>query len=174
LQWSPAESAKTAKLAELKAAGETREIYFEGGIDVIMTGVPRAGRDPELTSAPASTSPTKTAERQPAGSALRLPESNELYAKHAPQPRPPPDTSERRYVRTEINPTSERDCGAIMEGTFTPDGGTVRVYDLKGSLLGTQPVRPGDDVMTVAKRLLRKGAAPNFYAPIRYPPPSVH
>jgi len=63
---------------------------------------------------------------------------------------------------------------AISHATFTADGGTVRVYDLKGSLLGTQLVRPGDDVMTVAKRLLRKGAAPSFYAPIRYPPPSVH
>jgi hypothetical protein len=155
------------------AFSQTVEIIFDE--TYIETGVPRHPTHYERALAPAqSTSPTKTAERQPAGSALRLPESNELYAKHAPQPRPPPDTSERRYVRTEINPTSERDCGAIMEGTFTADGGTVRVYDLKGSLLGIQPVRPGDDVMTVAKRLLRKGAAPSFYAPIRYPPPSVH
>lgn len=167
------EDVRAARLAQLRQSGERREIIFDE--TYIETGVPRHPTHYERALAPAqSTSPTKTAERQPAGSALRLPESNELYAKHAPQPRPPPDTSERRYVRTEINPTSERDCGAIMEGTFTADGGTVRVYDLKGSLLGTQPVRPGDYVMTVAKRLLRKGAAPSFYAPIRYPPPSVH
>src|SRR5262249_45198252 len=41
------ESARAAKLAELKAAGEKREIYFEedDAISVIVTGVPRAGRD---------------------------------------------------------------------------------------------------------------------------------
>jgi len=149
------EDVRAARLAQLRQSGERREIIFDE--TYIKTGVPRHPTHYERALAPAqSTSPTKTAERQPAGSALRLPESNELYAKHAPQPRPPPDTSERRYVRTEINPTSERDCGAIMEGTFTADGGTVRVYDLKGSLLGTQPVRPGDYVMTHAKHFLNR------------------
>ena len=40
------ERAKEDKLAELRAAGEKREVYF--GADkpaVIVTGVPRAGRD---------------------------------------------------------------------------------------------------------------------------------
>jgi hypothetical protein len=40
---------RARKVAELRAAGETREIYFEepaeDDIGVIVTGVPRAGRD---------------------------------------------------------------------------------------------------------------------------------
>jgi hypothetical protein len=97
------EDVRAARLAQSRQSGERREIIFDE--TYIETGVPRHPTHYERALAPAqSTSPTKTAERQPAGSALRLPESNELYAKHAPQPRPPPDTSERRYVRTEINP----------------------------------------------------------------------
>jgi hypothetical protein len=38
------------KLAALRAAGETREIYFEEP-SVIVTGVPRAGRDDEYSAA---------------------------------------------------------------------------------------------------------------------------
>ena len=40
------ERAKEDKLAELRAAGEKREVYFEADKPtVIVTGVPRAGRD---------------------------------------------------------------------------------------------------------------------------------
>src|SRR5262249_51511085 len=73
-----------------------------------------------------------------------------------------------------LAPTFEKDCGVIIEGTFTVDSGSVRVYDLQGRLLGSELMRSGDDVMTVAKRLLRKGATPSFFAPLRYPPSSAH
>jgi hypothetical protein len=40
------ERAKEDKLAELRAAGEKREVYFEADKPtVIVTGVPRTGRD---------------------------------------------------------------------------------------------------------------------------------
>jgi len=39
------ERAKADKIAELRAAGEKREIYFDAEPTVIITGVPRAGRD---------------------------------------------------------------------------------------------------------------------------------
>jgi hypothetical protein len=43
----------------------------------------------------------------------------------------------------------------------------------EGVLLGTQPIRPGDDVEAIARRILReKRAASAFYDPIRYR--SVH
>jgi hypothetical protein len=41
------ENGKARKLAELREAGETREVYFEPvmGLEAIITGVPRTGRD---------------------------------------------------------------------------------------------------------------------------------
>ena len=41
------ENGKARKLAEVREAGETREVYFEPvmGVEAIITGVPRAGRD---------------------------------------------------------------------------------------------------------------------------------
>jgi len=90
------------------------------------------------------------------------------------QPSPEPVESQRHYLRVTIAPRSEADCGIIIEGTFDISGGSVHVYDMRGALLGTEPVRPGDDVEAVARRLLHKGAAPSFYAPLRYPPESMH
>src|SRR5262249_7067548 len=51
---------------------------------------------------------------------------------------------------------------------------TVQVFDMRGALLGSEPVRPGDDILSVARRSLRKGATPSFYRPISYPPSGVH
>ena len=90
------------------------------------------------------------------------------------QPSPEPVESQRHYLRVTIAPRSEADCGIIIEGTFDISGGSVHVYDMRGALLGTEPVPPGDDVEAVARRLLHKGAAPSFYAPLRYPPESMH
>jgi hypothetical protein len=58
------------KLSDKRRCDVHVDEYFtkEGAIehvDLIVTGVPRAGRDPELTSAPASTPLTRIAERQP-------------------------------------------------------------------------------------------------------------
>ena len=147
-------------------------------LDLIVTGVPRAGRDPELTSAPISTPVTRIAERQPEGVALRVSTTlgeRDLYMKeHHPRPTPPPDTSERRYVRATISPQSEGHPGILIEGTYMLSNGTVQVFDMRGAPLGTELVQPGDDIEVVARRLLRKGGAPSFYAPLPYPPESMH
>jgi len=170
-----AESARAANLAELRAAGEKREIYFEedDAISVIVTGVPRAGRDdtyvlPSVDTSMAARHADYTEARDRAAALAYKPPP-------LPKPTPQPDMSEPRYVRTEISPTSEKDCGIIIEGRYTIDSNNLlRVHDMQGNLIGTEQVRPGDDVVTVAKRLLRKGAAPSFFAPLRYPPSSVH
>src|SRR5215510_7119459 len=52
----------------------------------------------------------------------------------------------------------------------TLSNSTVQVFDMRGALLGSEPVRPGDDILSVARRSLRKGATPSFYRPISYPP----
>jgi len=163
----------------LRAAGEKREIYFEEGdaISVIITGVPRAGRDDNYVLPKVDTRmlPAMSARHADYTEARDRAAALAYKPPPLPKPTPQPDTSRRRYVRTEISPTSEKDCGIIIEGRYTIDSNNLlRVHDMQGNLIGTEQVRPGDDVVTVAKRLLRKGAAPSFFAPLRYPPSSVH
>src|SRR5215471_18315171 len=85
-----------------------REVYHgrrtkEGAIehlDMIVTGVPRAGRDPEPISAPASAPRTK--ERQPEGGKYRVHTAlgeRDIPVTHRSAPKPQPDTSERHHVR---------------------------------------------------------------------------
>ena len=128
------------KLSDKRRCDVHVDEYFtkEGAIehlDLIVTGVPRAGRDPELTSAPASTPLTRIAERQPEGVALRVSTTlgeRDLYMKeHHPRPTPPPDTSERRYVRATISPQSEGHPGILIEGTYMLSNGTVQVFDMR-------------------------------------------
>ena len=137
------------KLSDKRRCDLRVDEYFtkEGAIehlDLIVTGVPRAGRDPELTSAPTSTPLTRIAERQPEGVALRVSTTlgeRDLYMKeHHPRPTPPPDTSERRYVRATISPQSEGHPGILIEGTYMLSNSTVQVFDMRGALLGTEPV----------------------------------
>ena len=156
-----------------------REVYHgrrtkEGAIehlDMIVTGVPRAGRDPEPISAPASAPRTK--ERQPEGGKYRVHTAlgeRDIPVTHRSAPKPQPDTSERHHVRAMIAPRSESDPGQILEGSFTVDGGLVRVYDNADALVGSAPHRPGDDVFAIARKLLReKRTGGGFYDPIRYP-----
>jgi len=167
------------ELARLRA-GEKVEPVYDKRAAIIITGVPRAGRDPEprVTSAPTGTPPTRIVERQPEGVALRVSTTlgeRDLYMKeHHPRPAPPPDTSEPRYVRATISPQSEGHPGILIEGAYMLSNGTVQVFDMRGALLGTEPVQPGDDIEVVARRLLWKGGAPSFYAPLPYPPESMH
>jgi hypothetical protein len=45
----------------------------------------------------------------------------------------------------------------------------LRVYDMAGKLLGTQPIKPGDNAGVVAKRVLREhGRLSGFYGPLPY------
>jgi hypothetical protein len=69
-----------------------------------------------------------------------------LAYKPPPLPKPSsPESAEAQhyYVRVSISPTSERDCGIIIEGTFTVSEGTARVYDVGGKLLSSSPFKPG-------------------------------
>ena len=92
-----------------------------------------------------------------------------------PKPGPEPAGLQHYYVRVSISPTSERDCGIIIEGTFTVSDGTVRVYDMGGKLLGSSPYKPGDDVEVIARKLLREhSGGSGFYGPLNYPRSSFH
>src|SRR5262245_9674224 len=87
---------KAAKLAELRAAGEKREVIFD--TTVVDTGVPRAARD----------------DRPAAPKASEAPPFPHRY--EAPEPKPPPsrpavsrvpDMTEPKNIMTSIPPRSE-------------------------------------------------------------------
>jgi hypothetical protein len=75
-------------------------------------------------------------------------------------------------VRCQVSPTSEKDCGIIIEGYYRIDNfNSLRVFDMSGKLLGTQPIKPDDNAGLAAKRLLREGSdVGGFYRPL----PSYH
>ena len=109
-----------------------------------ITGVPRAGRDdnyktPSVSMAPAMAARYADYKARDRAAALA----------HKPPPLPKPSSEpaglQHYYVRASISPTSERDTGFIIEGTFAVSDGTVRVYQ-GNQLVGSSPFKPGDDV----------------------------
>jgi hypothetical protein len=168
---------RARKVAELRAAGETREILFEepgpDEVAMIVTGVPRRGRDdpddPPVQAHKASKPDTENPRRSE-GEALRLSESDSLCATFA-RPEPEPEPSEPRPIMVQIRAPDERDvAGVIARGVYRYTDNMVRVWDTEGELLGSAPLRPGDDPQAAAKKLLReKCGGTGFYAPISPP-----
>jgi hypothetical protein len=96
-----------------------------------------------------------------------------------PPPRsaaPASDDAERRRVRTQIERPSERNPGgSVIEGWFRVIGGLVYVEDMEGRTFGSAAILPGDDVLAIARKLLReKKLGGDFYAPIDYRHRVVH
>jgi hypothetical protein len=170
------ELAKADKIAELRAAGETREIIFDnspdGGPSVIITGVPRSGRDPKYIAA---------LERgdYKAPVAERPPVTKSWPVVSGPVPTTPPPASASveesaeplaHRIWVQVAPPTETDPGAVIEGSYTlTEGGVLRVYDADRNLLGTERLQPGADARAAARRVLRekKGRDP-FWNPIPY------
>jgi hypothetical protein len=161
-------------LAAMRAAGEKREVVSCD--DPIITGVPRPGREPENYSPPISSEPQPTPsifDRRSAGSAPP-------FAVSEPQPTAPKQMAEPsgiewcRVWATVERPSETNPGGVIAEGLYRVEDGMVKVTDLQGRLLGTQPLKPGDDVEAAARKILREKKASAFYDPIQYPPLSVH
>jgi hypothetical protein len=153
------ESVKAIKLAELRKAGERREVIFDEPM-VINTGVPRnADFGKDWLPLP----PTKPYDRYAVAS------------EEPPKPaivRPseePADLVEHR-IQVQVAPPTERNPGAIVEGTYTlTEDGVVRVYDADHNLVGTEHLHPGADAGAAARRVLREKKAPGqFWSPIPY------
>jgi hypothetical protein len=170
------ENNKAAMLAELRAAGETREVVFGlNDISVITTGVPRADDE-----AP----PIAEADKAPGveddfGARRRVSEA--LLAVDRPMPTTPPPASSsvepaelvEHRIQVQVAPPTETDPGTIVEGSYTLAGnGVVRVYDVERNLLGTDHLPPGADAgaaATVARSILRAKKSPDpFWNPIPY------
>ena len=142
------ESAKAARLAELRGAGEKREVVFEK--QVIITGVPRSPRNYETQSAderPDYGSHLKKYDTRPIPPLPKLPEA---------KVEAPPDP---QHVRTEVRQCkNDDDAGEVVEGYYDVRDGQVYVWTVENGSrpLGQAPLRPGDDVASVARRLLRE------------------
>ena len=148
------ESEKARVLAELRGAGEAREIYFEEPA-IIITGVLRSpdfGQWPPLP--PVEQYPTRYA--APDKSIARSEAPAEL---------------EWRRVRTSIAPRNDNDPGAVLTGTYAVDEyNRLRVKDADGHDLGSEILSDADDIEVAARRILRTAKRGNdFYAPITYP-----
>ena len=148
------EEAKARKLAELRQAGEKREVFFSRTI--ITTGVPRG-------------EPISTAKVE------ADPFLKPRYSKPDAAPARPvaavPDMTEAKKITATIAPIrDERDFGTVIFGSYKVEGGQVHVADQDGRSLGSLPVGPDDDVEAVARRLLREKTAANsdFFGRINY------
>jgi hypothetical protein len=155
------EAAKTDKLKELRAAGETREIVFD--VTMVVTGVCRPGENAEAPAWKPMSPPYLPRSSSPA------PEANEEEAVRE-EPQPPIIES---YVQVQVRQCQDDDDpGEIAEGWFSVDGGVVTVTDVQGREIGGRAMLSGEDARVVAKQLLREKKQPeseNFNRPLSYP-----
>jgi hypothetical protein len=163
------ESAKADKLAELRKAGERREVVWDEPL-VIITGVPRGGLDDDDDAPPIV--------KAPEDKALRIEDfrareqvSEAMHVVDRPMPSTPAPRSveepaeplvEHR-IRVQVAPPTEDDPGAIVEGSYTLEDGVLRVYDTDQNLLGTEHLRPDADAGAAARRVLREKRSPGFW-----------
>ena len=159
---------------EVRRDAQGREIYprpLENGerIAVVITGVPRAGRDDGYE-------PPEQPARFATFDKCEPPTANQPKSP-APRPAAQSDATETRRIVATISPRDERDPGIIFEGSYKVQFGQVYVYSADGKSLGSLPVAAGDDVELIARRLLRDklgGGSSDFYGAIAYPKLSIH
>jgi hypothetical protein len=176
------ELAKTSRTAELRAAGEMREIIFDPN-SVLCTGVPRPGRDDKYFERlnQERAKPEEVREREKEAAAARGIDFHEGSKSYEPEYKPPPmskapeeppaDALEWRSVWVQVRaPNPDRgDPGEIAEARFAVWQGMVRVEDMQERFIGTEALQAGDDPLPIARRLLReKRGVDAFWAPLHY------
>jgi hypothetical protein len=153
------EAAKTDKLKELRAAGETREIVFD--VTMVVTGVCKHGEATGEPWKPVS-SPYLP------GPARR----DEVVEDEAAREEPRPPIIET-YVQVQVRQCQDDDDpGEIAEGWFSINDGVVTVTDVQGREIGGRAMLSGEDARVVAKQLLREKKQPeseSFNRRLNYP-----
>jgi hypothetical protein len=129
---------------------------------LIITGVPRLGRDDGLEVPTSSATPSWVVETKPV----------ERKAPPLPQPSPElPVEGPRHSIRCTVRPPNPEtnDPGQLIEGAYSLSETTLRVYDNEARLLTTDRLQPGDDAAHAARRILkeRHGKHSAFHDPIR-------
>jgi hypothetical protein len=146
------EQAEANKLAELRSAGETREVVFGGTICV--TGVCRLAGGEEWKPAP----------RPP------LPHVAQDEDKEEVREEPRPSIVES-YVWVQTRPCRDdgNDPGEILEGWFSVDDGTVTVTDREGRYITSRAMIAGEAPAAVARLLLCEKGPEDFNRRLDYP-----
>jgi hypothetical protein len=154
------EEAKASKLAELRAAGDQREVVLFD-VTMVVTGVCKHGEAADAGSVP-------TAQPYLPRSSSLAPEANDEEAVRA-DPQPVIES----YVQVQVRAChDDDDAGEIAEGWFSIDGGHVTVTDTNGKYVGSRAMIAGEDARVVAKQLLREKKVPeseSFNRRLDYP-----
>jgi hypothetical protein len=164
------EEAKASALADLRAAGETREVVFD--VTMAVTGVLRPGEaaDPaSVPTAPSFSSREDVAVRPPlptvAAAIAPVPEAVVEEARA--------DPVVESYVQVQVRRCrGDDDPGEIAEGWFSvDDAGQVMVTNANGKYVGSRAMLEGEDARSVAKQLLRQKSpeAEGFNRRLDYP-----
>ena len=156
------EDAKAARLAELRAKGEKREIIFD--CTCIATGVPRSL---EINK------PQPADDYRPDyGSHLKTYEDKKI----PPRPKPPAEAKappKPGPIQTQVRAPSDdgKDSGEVVSGWYDIQNGQVVVWERSGGApIGRAAFNPGDDPKVIARRILRekRNGPSGFYGPISY------
>ena len=144
------EQAKADKLAELRAAGDQREVVFAVQL-VVDRRVQARGSDRPCVEAERAAIPAEVASSDAAATS-----TEEEAVREEPQP-PVIET----YVQVQIRQCQDDDDpGEIAEGWFSIDGKVVTVTDANGRYVGSRAMLEGEDARVVAKQLLREKEGP--------------
>jgi hypothetical protein len=164
------EEAKADKLAEMRDAGDQREVVFD--VTIAVTGVLRPGEaaDPaKVPSAPSFLSSEDRPIRPPM--AARPAPSAEVVVKDEVREAPAPVVES--YVQVQVRRCrDDDDPGEIAEGWFSvDDAGQVMVTNANGKYVGSRAMLEGEDARVVAKQLLREKTpeAEGFNRRLSYP-----
>ena len=152
------EQAKADKLAELRAAGDQREVVFD--VTMVVTGVCRPGENAEAPAWKPMSPPY-----------LPRPSLLEANEGEAVREEPQPPVIET-YVQVQVRQCrDDDDAGEIAEGWFSIDGKVLTVTDANGRHVGSRAMLEGEDARVVAQQLLRGKKAPEeeFNRPLSYP-----
>jgi hypothetical protein len=171
------EDARAEKIAELRKAGERREVVFDDVVTAIITGVPRCGRDESFGGeAPPIAKAPEDRRVEDFGARRRVSEA--LHSVDRPMPTTPPPASARpseepaefHRIHVQVAPPTEDSPGEVIEGSYAlAEDGVLRVYDTDHNLLGTEHLPPDADAGAAARRVLREKKGPNqFWNPIPY------
>ena len=119
----------------------------------IITGVPDADDDgPPITTAPEDKAPRDFSARRQVSEALSA-VSKPMPSTPAPRSVSEPADLVDHPIWAQVAPPSDTEPGGvIVEGSYTEDGGVVRVYDADHGFLGTERLSPGADAGVAARR----------------------
>ena len=144
----------------------TEDGRIDEGISVIVTGVPRAGRDAdgETISSPPPKSRADDWLCSMCGN--RYPSNVTVHhcipryeGPKGPKPRSAAVSSDEPWHPLVVQvqaPSETNPGGSVREYRYQVAFGTVRVAELDGRLIGSAAVSPGDDVRIAARKVIRE------------------